>query len=402
MRLLVILYAGDYRDAYRRMVANEGEAYHGHRYALKSLINIGQKIEEVAVLCCRSEEPYNQLLEPGFRVIGTGFCPETHQSSLLRIIKEYQPSHVVLRAPMLSVLGWLTRHQIPSIMMFADSFLSRKISARFKYFWMARQLNQPCVKWVSNHGINACQSLHHIGVKADKLIPWDWPYTRTPRLYSPKQLSADDRPWNLIYVGSVNKPKGVGDVLDAIAHLKHKQRRLRLKIAGRGNLETFSQQAKHLGIEDAVDFLGLVPNHSVVEQMRAADLVLVPSHHEYPEGFPLTIYEALCARTPLVASDHPMFRGFLVHETNAMVFPATHSTAIADCIEQIMTDAALYHQLSTTALDTWEKLQIPVKWAELIERWLFNSPQNSQWLLEHRLNSGKYDHIVKPPQLALN
>jgi len=41
--------------------------------------------------------------------------------------------------------------------------------------------------------------------------------------------------------------------------------------------------------------------------MRSADAIVIPSRHEYPEGLPLTIYEALAARTPIVASDHQCF-----------------------------------------------------------------------------------------------
>lgn len=390
MRLLVILYAGDYRDAYRRMQSNQGEAYHGHHYALQSLIRIGQKAEEAAVLCCRSEDAYNELLEPGFRVIGTGFCPEKNKTDLLRTIENYQPTHVVLRAPILNVLGWLTRRKIPTLIMFADSFLSQRLTAKLKYSWMAAQLNKSCIQWVSNHGINACYSLSHIGVKADKIIPWDWPHSSTPSLYSPKRLSVNKEPWDLIYVGSVNEQKGLGDLLNAIAILKQRKRNPRLQVAGKGDLQSFMQLTKYLDVNETVEFLGLIPNDGIIERMRKADLVIVPSRHEYPEGFPLTIYEALCSRTPVVASDHPMFSGILVHQTSALIFPAARPPAIANCIERVMTDANLYGQLSVAALETWEKLQIPVKWAELIERWLFSSAENDQWIFRHRLNSGKY------------
>ena len=46
---------------------------------------------------------------------------------------------------------------------------------------------------------------------------------------------------------------------------------------------------------------------------------------------------------------------------------------------------------SAASLNTWEKLQIPVKWAELIERWLFMSTENEQWLIKHSLNAGIYN-----------
>lgn len=391
MRLLLILYAGDYRTAYQRLMAGEGETYHGHQYAIQSLLKISQKIDDVAVLCCYSKEAYDERLTPGFRVIGNGPSSAQSRKNLLEIISDYQPTHVVLRTPLLFILNWLVRKNVPTITMFADSFLSHQLLARVRYRWMVWNLNRACIQWVSNHGINASYALQQMGVKSDKIIPWDWPHNRTPSEYSTKSLSTQDRPWQLIYVGSVNTLKGVGDLLEAVNLLKHKSMEVRVDIAGKGDVEQFILQAKKLGIDESVNFLGLVPNNTIIERMRDADIVVVPSRHEYPEGFPLTIYEGLCSRTPIVASDHPMFAGVLSHKNSAMVFPAGSPIAMSNCIETLMTNPILYQEISETSLAAWEKLQIPVKWADLIERWLFIAGDNEQWFNQNKLNSGSYE-----------
>ena len=64
---------------------------------------------------------------------------------------------------------------------------------------------------------------------------------------------------------------------------------------------------RELGVSDQLDFRGLVPNGEVFDLFRKADVVVVPSHREYAEGFPLTMFEAMGSRTPIVCSDHPMF-----------------------------------------------------------------------------------------------
>ena len=124
--------------------------------------------------------------------------------------------------------------------------------------------------------------------------------------------------------------------------------------------------------------------------MRKADLVLIPSRHEYPEGFPMTIYEALCSRTPIIASDHPMFQNFLIHRVNAMIFPAMNSKALAEIIQKVLSDATLYNSLSLAAPEAWKQLQIPVKWADMIHRWLNHSAENQNWLFAHTLASKGY------------
>ena len=81
-------------------------------------------------------------------------------------------------------------------------------------------------------------------------------------------------------------------------------------------------QAGDLGLEGRLQFLGFVGDMTAL--YPALDLLLMTSRYE---GLPLTIYEALAARTPIIASDHPMFRGALVHQENALVYPAGDAQA---------------------------------------------------------------------------
>ena len=287
-------------------------------------------------------------------------------------------------------MRWAARKKVKTITLLADSFNQEGFAQKIKTAFLAWLLNQDCVEWVGNHGVNSCYSLQNIGVNPDKIIPWDWPHTKTPEAYSPKDLRIDAGAWSLIFVGSVIETKGVGDILRAIAKLRDQQMPVTLNIVGKGQIQQFSDQAKHLGIESAVQFLGLVPNNQIIQLMREADLVLVPSRHEYPEGLPLTIYEALCAHTPIIASDHPMFRGNLEHGVSAMIFPAGNADEIVNHIHRLLTESALYHTISAASYDTWKQLQIPVKWADFINQWLNNSPENHKWLSEHCLSSKRY------------
>ena len=124
--------------------------------------------------------------------------------------------------------------------------------------------------------------------------------------------------------------------------------------------------------------------------MRRADAVVIPSRHDYPEGLPLTIYEALAARTPIIASDHPMFRGALVHEESALTYPAGNAHALAEAIQRLSADATTYERLSENSEAAWRALQLPVSWGAFIERWVGDSPDEEDWLWAHRLTSGLY------------
>ncbi|MGB7712273.1 MAG: hypothetical protein WBL95_22530 [Microcoleus sp.] len=36
-------------------------------------------------------------------------------------------------------------------------------------------------------------------------------------------------------------------------------------------------------------------------------------------------------------------------------------------------------------------MRLPVKWVQLIDRWLDDAPESKQWLFEQRLASGAYN-----------
>jgi glycosyltransferase involved in cell wall biosynthesis len=202
------------------------------------------------------------------------------------------------------------------------------------------------------------------------------------------------KPPTLVYVGSISEAKGVGDLLRAVHQLKGEGFEPALTVVGQDHDGSLHDLAERMGLVDQVRFAGVIANEDVPGTMRAADVVIIPSRHEYPEGLPLTIYEALAARTPIIASDHPMFRGALAHEATALVFPAGDVGALADAIRRLTADAALYARLSKNSERAWQALQLPVVWGELIERWLADDESDTHWLWDHRLNSGRYEEQI--------
>jgi glycosyltransferase involved in cell wall biosynthesis len=390
MRLLIIQYGGDYRKAYQ-LVYKEGiETYHAQKYVLDTVLRISETLDEVILLCCNTTEAYNIQITKGLRVIGAGVEPYQQISTILQIIDAHQPTHLVAHFPIPNIFRYCIQNKIKTIALLADSFLKKGLYCRWKNYSLARLLNNPQINWIGNHGVNACLSLKRIGVNPKKIIPYDWTHAITPELFTTKQLQRHGDSWKLVYAGLVVESKGIGDLLEAVAILRKQNCPINLKIAGSGD-DKFINYAETLGISDDVNFLGLIPNDLVIKLMRDADIVIVPSWHEYPEACPFTIYESFCVRTPLVASNHPMFRNNLQHKVNAMIYPARSPKKLAECINQLLSQPQLYAQLSGASELAWQRLQIPVKWADFIEKWLYNSSSNDTWLSSYCLASGYYN-----------
>ena len=338
MRLTIVQYAGDYREAFERFSSGGRETYYAQRYSVNLVGSLAQRLEQVAVICAVSETTYDSVLANGVRAIGAGLKPGFRSTDLIPAIERTRPTRLSLTTPMASILRWANVNRIRTIVPLADSFKSRGLRNLIRHRFLAYYFNRPNVEWVGNHGISACLSLLDIGVTPEKIVPWDWPPSHRPSDYAPRSLR-DSTQRTLLYVGSISEAKGVGDLLRAMARLRHNQADVRLSLAGRDGDGAMAALAKSLNVENLVDFLGLVPNEDVPHAMREADIVVIPSRHEYPEGLPLTIYEALSSRTPIVASDHPMFRAALIDGESAVIYPAGDVDRLANAIGRLLQDA---------------------------------------------------------------
>jgi glycosyltransferase involved in cell wall biosynthesis len=279
-----------------------------------------------------------------------------------------------------ALIGWALRQDMALAVVMADSF-ANPFYRWWRFRSLPRLLRDARVTLIANHGANAARALVDIGVPADRVLAWDFLHVRTPDLFAAKNAPGP-APRRLLYVGSISAKKGVGDLLRAMALLKNRQD-VRLDIAGGGQVERFVRLAARLGLADRATFLGLVPNGDIPAMMHAADAVIVPSRHSFPEGLPLTLYEALASRTPVIASDHPMFAGHLTDGDSAILFPASRPRALADAIDRLFADPVLYARVSQGAPAAWARMQNPVKWGDMIDHWLGDAPADRQWLAGH-------------------
>jgi glycosyltransferase involved in cell wall biosynthesis len=390
-RVAIVQYAGDYREALQRLSAGGSETYFAQRYSVTSVAELRNCTEDLAVVVCHTETAYDERLPNGVRAIGCGYHGNIDIPSLINILRNFRPTELVLCTPLRALLTWAVKQKLRTLTLFADSFPQKNLRDRFRNFQIARLLNNKNIEWVANHNLNSSKSLSEIGVKADKIIPWDWIPRVTPAQFKPKEEPPASGAFSLMYAGAIIEDKGVGDLLRAVAILNQRALPVVVKLAGKGDLEKFQALAKQLEITHAVEFLGLVPNEQIVTLMRAAGAVVIPSRHTYAEGLPMTIYEGLCSRTPIIASDHPMFRGRLVDGQSALIFHAGDANDLTTKIQNLFSDPKLYQQLSQFAAEAWERIQIPVKFGELLSRWVADSPENREWLHSFRLASGRYD-----------
>ena len=67
-------------------------------------------------------------------------------------------------------------------------------------------------------------------------------------------------------------------------------------------------------------------------------------------------------------------------------FAAGQSTELAEKICKVLTDATLYEHLSCSSVKAFDRMQIPVDWYLLINRWLANTQNDIDALRVHNLD----------------
>ncbi|MDQ1664055.1 MAG: hypothetical protein QOH75_86, partial [Actinomycetota bacterium] len=103
--------------------------------------------------------------------------------------------------------------------------------------------------------------------------------------------------------------------------------------------------------------LGMVPDVDIPQWYAAADVLAFPS---VKEGFGLAVLEAMSAGTPVVTSDLPVFREYLVAGRDALLIEPGDVEALAAALLSTMEDPALRHALISAgahvaARFTWQE-----------------------------------------------
>jgi glycosyltransferase involved in cell wall biosynthesis len=158
---------------------------------------------------------------------------------------------------------------------------------------------------------------------------------------------ATGRRSELVYVGRMDRTsrwKGVDVLVDAFALLQDVAG-LRLKLVGDGDaLADHLAQAERLGLRDRVEATGALAGEALVEAIRGAAVLALPSTTD-AEVTGMVLMEAMACATPVVASDVGSLAYTLNDgEAGLLVKPADAEELAAAC-RRILTDAELAARL---------------------------------------------------------
>jgi glycosyltransferase involved in cell wall biosynthesis len=176
--------------------------------------------------------------------------------------------------------------------------------------------------------------------------------------------------------GRFVRKKGFEYVVEAIGVLATRRPRLKLVLAGGGDLEhELRERAVRLGIADRVILPGVLTQSGVAEALAAADVAVIPSVRDDAgnvDGLPNVVLESLASATPVIATSAGGIGSVVRHEVNGLVVPERDATALAGAIDRMLSDRALATKLGTAAR-VWASThagwdQVAARFEEVYER----------------------------------
>jgi glycosyltransferase involved in cell wall biosynthesis len=160
-------------------------------------------------------------------------------------------------------------------------------------------------------------------------------------LFQPLQVAKDRRP-TIIFVGRIERNKGVESLVEAGCRLVHKYRDLRIQFIGRGNhnlVRELCHKAASAGHPNLIDLPGYVSRQNVPGYLSRAHVFAAPSEYEGGPGF--VYLEAMACGLPVVACDGSGASEIVENNFTGFLVPPRDLDALEKVLDRLLSDESL-------------------------------------------------------------
>ena len=174
-------------------------------------------------------------------------------------------------------------------------------------------------------------------------------------LYTPKPIPEESK--TLLYVGRLEKIKGVQYVIEALPDVVKHHPNARLVIAGKGTYEhELRALVDVLSMGEYVTFAGHCTRAELYEHYTQAACVVVPS--VWPEPFGKVGIEALSVGRPVIASNVGGISEWLNDGETGYLVPPEDTHAITERVTTLLGDRTLLLRMSKNAVHEAQRFSI--------------------------------------------
>jgi phosphatidyl-myo-inositol alpha-mannosyltransferase len=178
---------------------------------------------------------------------------------------------------------------------------------------------------------------------------------------------------NVLFVGRLEKRKGLSYLLRAWGDIRRQRPDARLVVVGGGRgLKHYRNFVGSLGSDDII-FAGAVSEEDLPRYYQTADIFCAPSTGQ--ESFGIILLEAMAAGRPIVSTDIQGYREVITHGREGLLVPPKDHQALTDALVRLMADPALRDRMGAAGRETvprydWERVagEVLEFYAETIHR----------------------------------
>ena len=152
---------------------------------------------------------------------------------------------------------------------------------------------------------------------------------------------------NILFVGRLEKRKGLLHLLKAYQWVKQEIPNSRLIVVGPGTRlrHKYEKQVRHAGFKDIV-FVGYVSYDELPRYYKTADIFCAPATGR--ESFGIVLLEAMAIGKPIVASNIEGYASVITDSVDGLLVPPKDEKMLARALISLMRDESLRRQMEVS------------------------------------------------------
>ncbi len=156
------------------------------------------------------------------------------------------------------------------------------------------------------------------------------------KFFTPSNKERGRGRFNFLFVGRLEKQKGLYYLIEAVKLLTVSQKNFKLIIVGEGSMEnTLKKQVKQSKLENIILFAGKKNMQEIKSYYQQANVLILPSLWE---GFPLTILEAWSSGIAVIATKVGCAPVICTDKKNAMLVSKKNPSELASAMITLLTN----------------------------------------------------------------
>lgn len=174
----------------------------------------------------------------------------------------------------------------------------------------------------------------------------------------PSLSNQTERLFHFIFLGRLDRDKGIYDLIEAVRLLKSVHPEVRVLIAGPGDSAPFFRKVREDFLEDCITFGSFPARSDAFAALEKARYLVLPSHHE---GYPLVLLEAARSAIPIIATSVGSIPEMFPDSSTCRLVAPHDAAALAGAMGDAMGETeAEYRTRSNAVRARFEEISDPV------------------------------------------